>query len=71
MRSEETNAAYSRRYVVKHGLSNGDAIVRGGAATELVEDDEGTGRCFGENLLRFGKLDEEGRLRGEDIVICT
>ena len=69
VRGEVADAADVRGDVVQHGLGDGHAVVGAGPAAELVEDDEGAGGGFGENLLGFGKFDEEGGLRGEDVVI--
>ena len=69
VRCEEACAADVRGDVVEDGLRDSDAIVGRGAAAELVEDHEGAGRGFGEDLLGFGELDEEGALCGEDVVV--
>lgn len=69
VRCEEACAADVRRDVVEDGLSDGDTVVRRGAAAKLVEDDEGSRRGLGEDLLGFGELDEECTLGGEDIIV--
>lgn len=71
MRREETDTADMRRDMVQNGLRDRDTIVGRGAAAEFVEDDEGAGSSFGKDLLGFGELDEEGGLRGEDVVVCA
>lgn len=69
MCGEEADAARVGGDVVQHCLGDGDAIVGAGTAAKFVEDDERAGRGFGEDLFGFGELDEEGGLRGEDVVV--
>ena len=71
MRREEAEAADVRGDVVEDCFGDGDTVVRGRAAAEFVEDDERARRGFGEDLLCFGELDEEGGLGAEDIVVCA
>ena len=71
VRCEEAEAADVRRNVMQDCFGDGNAVVGGGAAPEFVEDDERAGRCFGEDLFRFGQLDKEGRLSAEDVVVRT
>lgn len=69
VRGEEAGAANVCCDVVEDGLRDCDAVVGRCAAAELIEDDQGARRGFRENFLRLGKLDEEGRLGGEDVVV--
>ena len=71
VRREKPDAADMRGNVVQHGLSDSDTVVGGGTAAEFIEDDEGAGRSFSEDLFSFGQLDEECRLRSEDVVVGT
>ena len=71
VRREEADAAYTSSNVVKHGLGDSNTIVRRCATAKLVEDDEGAGSGFREDLLCLGELDEEGGLGCEDIVVCA
>lgn len=66
---EETGAADVCCDVVEDGLCDCYTVVGTSAASELVEDDEGSRRGFGKDLLSFGELDEEGALGGEDVVV--
>lgn len=68
---EEAESADVRGHVVQHGLGDGHTVVGAGTAAQFVKDDKRTGCGFRENLLGLGELDEEGRLGGEDIVVCT
>ena len=54
VRHEEAEAADVRGDVVQDGFGDGETVVGGSAAAELVENDERAGRRFGENLLRLG-----------------
>ena len=69
--SEEADAADVSSYVVQDGLCDGYAIIAACAAAEFVEDDEGSGSSFRKDFLRFRKLDEEGGLCGEDVIVST
>lgn len=66
---KEASASDVRGNVVEDRLCDGHAIVGGSTAAELVEDNEGAGSGFGEDLLGFRKLDEEGTLCSEDVVV--
>lgn len=69
MCGEEADAADVGGDVVEDGAGDGDAVVGRGAAAELVEDDEGSRRGFGQDLLRFREFDEESGLGGEDVIV--
>lgn len=69
MGGEEADAADVRGDVMKDGLGDGNAVVGGCAAPELVEDDEGSRGRFRKDLFGFGQFDEEGGLGGEDVVV--
>lgn len=71
MRSKETRTPNMCRDVMEYCLCNSDAVIGGSAAAEFVEDDEGAGCGFCEDFLGFGEFDEEGRLGGEDVVVCA
>jgi len=68
VRGEKSDAADVGGEVVQHGVGDGQAVVGGRAAPELVEDDERAGGCVGEDFFGLGELEEEGALGGEDVV---
>lgn len=69
MRGKEARAANMRSHVMEHRLRNSNAVVGGCSAAQFIEDDEGAGCRFGEDLFGFRELDEEGRLSGKDVVV--
>lgn len=71
MRCEEARAADMCSDMVEHGLGDCHTVIGRGAAAELVENDEGAGCCFSENLFGFGEFYKEGGLCGEDVVVCA
>lgn len=69
VRGEKSNTTDVGSDVVEYGLRDRYSIIAAGAPTQFIEDDEGAGSGFGENLFGFRELDEEGGLSGEDVVI--
>lgn len=71
MRDEQAQTADVADDILEDGLGDGDAVVGGGAAAELVEDDERAGTSALEDVGRLGQLDGEGGLVGEEGVVGT
>src|SRR5882724_13496856 len=68
MRGEERPGARVLLKMLDDGPSDGEAIKGGGAAADLVEEDEARGRGVIENGCDFAHLDEKGRTAACEIV---
>src|SRR6266404_2142769 len=68
MRGEKRARARLLLQMLDNGPGDGEAVERGGAAADFVEEDEAGGRGVIKDCGDFGHFDEEGGAAAREIV---